>query len=300
MSITAPSESEPLFIESGPRVYRGDEALRRLADVNDGHFVVPGFGIPTVDWDRWQLAQIAEHSHWFKPNGSGRRIADDRNFVHYRRFAGYEVLRGREFEHALEIGCGPFTNLRLIANVCRIGSCTLLDPALDSYLAHRTAYFDREFLYVPPPYPGFAKAWARVAPVGRRVLRWAKRTVSIRELLAIGAEESPKGYADLVVMVNVIEHCRDARQIVDAIMTAVRPGGVLVLSERCYSEAVVAERARWVYDQAHPLRVPEAVFGPLLDGFRVLFESSMRNLDVEPYFPGTYERYWILERFVEG
>lgn len=226
-------------------------------------------------------------------------MADDRNFVHYRRFAGYEALRGRVFEHALEIGCGPFTNLRLIASICRIQSCTLLDPALDSYLVHRTAYFDRQFLYVPPPYRVFARAWARFAPVGRGVLRWAKRTVSIREFCALGAEESPEEDADLVVMVNVIEHCRDATQVVEAIRPSVRPGGVLVLSEKCYSEAVVAERARWVYDQAHPLRVTETVFKPLLDGFRVLFESSGRDLEVEPYLPGTFERYWILERLLE-
>lgn len=294
--MSAPSESEPLFIESGPRVYQGEEALRRLADTNDSGFVVPGLGIPAVDRARWRLAQTAEHSHWFDSGGSGRRLADDRNFLHYRRFAGYEVLRGREFGHALEIGCGPFTNLRLIANVCTVGSCTLLDPALDSYLTHRTSYFDREFLYVPPPYGSFARAWARGAPVGRRVLRWAKRTVSIREFLAIGAEETPEQYADLVVMINVIEHCHDARQIIDAIRASVRPGGVLVLSDKCYSDAVVSERARWVYDQAHPLRVSEAVFRPLLDSFRVLYESSVRDLDIEPYFPETYERYWILER----
>jgi hypothetical protein len=57
--------------------------------------------------------------------------------------------------------------------------------------------------------------------------------------------------------------------------------------------------ATGVYDQAHPLRVSEAVFRPLFDSFRVLYESSVRDLDIEPYFPETYERYWILERLAD-
>lgn len=290
-------EPEPLFIERGPRVYRGEEARRRLDDLNDERFRVSGFGIPAVDWDRWQIAQTAEHSHWFTSDGSGRHIADDRNLTHYRRFSGYEVLRGREFDHALEIGCGPFTNLRLLANACRIRTCSLLDPALASYLEHSTSYFDDKYLYAVPASQVVARAWARMAPVGRRLSRLARRAIPIRVLLAIGAEDTPKDYADLVIMINVIEHCRDATQIVAAVKASVKHGGVLVLSEKCYSDAAVKERARLVYDAAHPLRVSEAVFHPLFDGFRVLFEASVRDVDIEPYFPNTYERYWILERW---
>lgn len=291
---------EPLFIASGPLVYRGEDAVRQLAHTNDRKFVVAGRGIPSVDGNRWQLAQVAEQSHWFKPNGVGRRIADDRNFAHFDRFARYEPLRGRHFEHALEIGCGPFTNLRLIADTCSIESCTLLDPAMNSYLSHRTRYFDRNNLYVVPPYRSVARAWTRLAPMGRATLGRVSRTVPIRDLLAVGAEESPATSADLVVMVNVIEHCRDADQIIDAVKAAVKPGGILVLSDKCYSAEVVAQRASWVYDQAHPLRVAEAVFRPILDGFRVLFESAIRDVDIEPYYPETFERYWVLERRFEA
>jgi SAM-dependent methyltransferase len=295
-TLPSPPGIEPIFIESGPRIYLGDDALARLARTNDEAYLVPGLGIPAVDLKRWELAQTAEHSHWFESSGSGRRVADDRNFDHFKRFGGYDVLSGRVFDQALEVGCGPFTNLRLLASVCEIKSCSLLDPALDSYLDHRTAYYDRENLYIPPPFRSVARAWSRSAPIARRLLNATGRAVPIKDLWRIGAEETPAESADLVVMINVLEHCLDARKIVASVGAAVRPGGFLVVGDKCYSPQVVSDRVRWMYDQAHPLRVSEQVFAPLLDEFRILFESSVRDVEIERYLPETFERYWILQR----
>ncbi len=287
------SSIAPIFIAAGPQVHTGDAALRLLSETNDSAYVIDGQGIPAVDTERWNVARRAEHTHWFHP---GRSVADDRNFDHFRRFAGYESLRGRRFERALEIGCGPFTNLRLMADVCTVGSVSLLDPALGDYLHHRTAYYDRSRLYLPPVAPIVARVWSRSPSVGRTVLRTLRRTVPVHDLFTQGAEDAPSGAADLVVMINVIEHCLDATKVLASVADSVRPGGVLVLADKCYDPEVVQERAAFVYDEAHPLRVTEHAFRPILSTFRVLFHSAVLDRDVERYLPRTFEHYWILEK----
>lgn len=291
------SKREPLFIASGPLVLKGDEAMERLRVENDERFVVENFGIPKVDDERWSKAQEAEHAHW--SGGVGRwAVADDRNFVHMQRYADYEVLRGKRFRRALEIGCGPYTNLRLISSRCKIDSCTLLDPLLMSYLPRKDVYYDAECLYVPPAMRLVPRIWPRVPKGVRRGCVPKSRRVAVDGLIAQDIEDADAEFpaADLVVMINVIEHCRDAHRVIEAVRQSLAPNGVLVVSEKCYDAEVVSERAALVYDQAHPLRITKAVLSPILEDCDLLYESSVLDRDLSKYLPGTYERYWILSR----
>jgi len=41
----------------------------------------------------------------------------------------------------------------------------------------------------------------------------------------------------------------------------------------------------------HPLPIAEEMFAPLLESFRILYTSSVRDLEVKPHLNDTFERY---------
>src|SRR5262245_17085533 len=107
-----------LHIDSDVRIRTGEEARRALESENDQSFLTSDSGILRVPEDRWRRAQTAERKHWMT---LGIDSEDDRNEDHRAGFENYRVLTGRKFASAIELGSGPFTNLRLIANHCQIG-----------------------------------------------------------------------------------------------------------------------------------------------------------------------------------
>src|SRR5262249_6222561 len=158
--------------------------------------------------------------HWME---RGRNATNDRNDEHYVGFDKYQAIQGLSFEHAIELGCGPFTNLRLIGNVCRIKRCTLLDPLIDSYLAHPHCSFTRHFLFLQEregrslPH----RMWKRVT---RRPMRYL-HSVAVAETIASPIEQMPTNHQyDLVAVINVLEHCFDAERVFAKILSVMRKG----------------------------------------------------------------------------
>jgi len=134
-----------LYIDREVRIFTGADAEALLAEDSDSHHVDARGGIHSVDRDRWLEAQHCEHRHWF---GNEANTADDHNFENARWFTGFESIRNRHFPRAIELGCGPFTNLRIVARTCTIDSYDLLDPLIDQYLGHRNAFYSKDRLSV--------------------------------------------------------------------------------------------------------------------------------------------------------
>jgi len=103
-------DSEYHFTDENTQMHKGEEARQLLAEVNDAAYLSDGQGVVKVPEERWQTAQRFERKGWME-HWVG--AADDRNYDHMRRFDGYRALQGRSFDHAIELGCGPFTNARL-------------------------------------------------------------------------------------------------------------------------------------------------------------------------------------------
>lgn len=257
------TNDEYLHIDSDVHVRTGVEAKAALEKENDADFVSGEQGIIRVTPDRWKKAQAAEEKHWMQIGGGAR---NDRNDEHMRDFESYAVLCGRSFAHAVELGCGPFTNLRLIADVCRVNACTLLDPLIDSYQSHPNVTYDRKRLFLdscPAPAAGAAhtrpfRLHALRRLCGHIVRSLSGRTLPIRRLLATPIELMPEDERyDLVVMINVLEHCFDAERVLQKILSITEPGAVFVFHDKCYEHETVAKRALDSYDAAHPLRVDQ-------------------------------------------
>ena len=200
------------------------------------------------------MAQKAERKHWMV---IGLGAQDDYNYDHAAGFDDYSVLEGLEFEHAIELGCGPFTNLRIVAGKCQIATCDLLDPLVESYLTHPGCTYSRTSLEVDSTWMPrrFRQFLRRHRRLGLRGITIGGR-VSVGRLIPAPIEDMPlDGVYDLVVMENVIEHCYDIERVFANILNVLRPGGVFVIQDRYYYADRVVERASTLFDAAHPLQV---------------------------------------------
>lgn len=289
-----------LFIDDDVTIITAEEAERALARQNDSEFVDPAAGIKRVPRDRWAMAQRAERTHWMV-NGLGS--GDDYNYSHATGFDNYSSLKGLTFERAIELGCGPFTNLRIIADVCAIVECDLLDPLIESYLDHPGRRYSATSLVVDR---------VRMNSALRSFLRRHRRlglahltekhAVPIGRLVATPIEEMPLGRKyNLVVMENVIEHCYDVELVFANIVSVLEPGGYLVIQDRYYYSDQVEQRTRRLFDAAHPLQVDRS----LVDRFLAAnFESVYSMVE---HVPGEFmghdvsaDNYFFIGRRIEN
>jgi SAM-dependent methyltransferase len=257
-----------LFVDEQLHILKGDEAAEALREQSDAAYLDPSGGVSKVPRQRWQQAQRYERDTWMVANADA---SDDRNDAHLLGFDGYASLSGRTFQHAIELGCGPFTNLRLIGQHCTIERCSLLDPLITEYLNHPHCTYDRRSLWTTET--GLSTTLGRTLP-GRALRRLFRavapqmltRRIPVSELLPMPIEEMPVRPAyDLVVMLNVLEHCYDATVIFDRILAILQPGGVFVFHDKLFTAAEAEEDVRTRFDAGHPLRVSGAFIESFLE-----------------------------------
>ena len=234
------------FIDKSFKKTAGDAARDLVEQHNDRRFLSRDRGVVSVSDSRWREAQEAERHGWMQ---LWRNETEDRNSFHASLFEDYLPLQGMQFRNAIELGCGPFTNIRLLGRVAEIGAISLLDPLIDEYVNHpNCSYRDRLLFFGPQKFTYVDRLVA--SPI---------------EDFASAAE------FDLVLLINVIEHCRDFDRVVEVIWSMLAPGGVFVFHDHCYRHADVAAALDRHFDAAHPLRVDRAALDQFLARFEMIF-----------------------------
>ena len=127
-------------------------------------------------------------------------------------------------DRAVELGCGPFTNMRLMRPGRTFGSICCSDPLAGEYVRLRGTWL--------------AEAYRQ-------------------GIVAIDdhpAEEVPfpDDHFDLTVMINVLDHVRDLDMCVQNAIRITRPGGIFVLGQDLTDKADIE---RVGDDLGHPIRV---------------------------------------------
>lgn len=261
-------EATPLFIDEHVEVHEGDRAAAMIRErvTREAALFDPARGIARVGRERWEEAQRYERRSWMEKS---RYAATDRNEYHRDHFASYTPLRGLTFERGIELGCGPFTNMRLLLEHCSVRHVSLLDPLLADYLAHPFCQYRGARL------GGLAKDLPR-----RGALRRPLQVVRNRlDALAVGGVRgrpvelvtskietfTPSQRFDLVVMINVIEHCQDIDAVFGKVVELLAPGGIFIFADRLYDAESVRQLAAVLYDMGHPLRVDRGVVNGFLD-----------------------------------
>jgi SAM-dependent methyltransferase len=259
--VTAPKIS--FYVDENHDLSIEERASMKLTSRNDTRFLRGRQGVIEVDLARWQEAQRYERRSWMEGNGLSER--EDRNSTHEKMFDYYAAIRGRYFDSAIEIGCGPFTNMVHILKQVRCGKLTLLDPLINDYLTHpHCTYRDRRMGEV------------EVSTVSEPV-------------------ESFSMYQkfDLVVMINVLEHCFSVPKVFERILSFMVPGGVLIFHDKFLPLSDVEEFFRTSYDAGHPLRVVGEVISEFLaDNYEELF-SRRAAIPIEVY---TFDSIYFIGR----
>ncbi len=278
-------DNAKFYIDEYINIYEGKEAARRLNDHSDRAFVDPQTGITKVDALRWQEAQRYERRTWME---HGKYTLSDRNEYHLAHFANYGPLRGASFQRGIELGCGPFTNMRLILDHCRVQNLHLLDPLICDYLAHPSCRYrggkmgglTNSSLSQIPAAVRHPLQFVRTMLNAYRIGGFSGRPVVIEQSKIEDFQTTHQ--FDLVVMINVIEHCQDVNAIFNKILQIIPQGGTFVFHDVLYDASEVSQTLSVSYDAGHPLRVDQALVHRFLEDH---FEPSM------------HAQYWIDQEF---
>jgi SAM-dependent methyltransferase len=279
-----------LFVDEKQNIYTGEEAREKIAQNSDKDFLEEGKGVIKVSPERWKQAQSYERHFWME---RAKQSDDDRNIEHFNDFGAYASIKGLSFNSAIELGCGPFTNLRIIATQVKIGRCTLEDPLIDDYLKHAHTTYNQKFLNtgdksLDPILIRMIRRLIRpLAPKLAGKLRLSKGKLPIDELIPHPIENMPVSKThDLIVMINVIEHCQDLETIFSKILALSKPGSIFVFCDKYYTYPKIKEIiTEQCFEAGHPLLADKSVVeGFLHSHFEPLYEKLiMKENDISGF-----------------
>jgi 2-polyprenyl-3-methyl-5-hydroxy-6-metoxy-1,4-benzoquinol methylase len=237
-----------LFVDKNINVSYGKQAEELIKNQNDdSYYNHEEKGVHKIDSERWEIAQQYERLTWMKNNLYAR---DDRNLEHLQRFENLISLSeyNDKIKNVIELGCGPFTNLRLYENLNYIENVTLVDPLINDYLNHPNCSYKNGTLN------------------GKKV-----------ELISEPIENITitKKY-DLVIIINVIEHCFDVEKIFEKIYSLLEPDGILVFSDVYFKD--VENLLKNIYDAGHPLRLSEEKLNGFIQKFTKIYSKTFQKL----------------------
>jgi cyclopropane fatty-acyl-phospholipid synthase-like methyltransferase len=126
----------------------------------------------------------------------------------------------------------------------------LLDPLIDEYLNHPNCSYENKQL------SGFENR-VKTMP------------------LPIEAFETNQIY-DLVVVINVLEHCFSAPKFFKRIKSITAKDGFLIFHDKLIPNQKIGQFTENIYDSGHPLRVADEVMTDFLHGnYITLFENRV-------------------------
>ncbi len=217
-----------------------------------------------VTRERWQIAQAWEENHWLREqkalarygkNFAWRLLAlmgkvekyrgNDRNSWWKQVFDGYSFLPP-DVNNALEIGCGPYTNIRLMLEACKPRHIFLSDPLIRTYVNFQMTFV-------------------------REMYRKAACCLDDHP-----AEELPfaDNYFDLTIMINVLDHVQDADACMKSLIRVTKPGGMIIFGQDLTNEADLSRQPDGL-KIGHPITLNEAWFERY---FRDDFDAVLRKV----------------------
>ncbi|HXG48980.1 MAG TPA: class I SAM-dependent methyltransferase [Methylomirabilota bacterium] len=207
-----------------------------------------------VSPERWQQAQDWERNHWvgaqrargrFGKNWVWRLLStvgvvpkyrgDDWNLWWKQRFDDYRFLPPT-VENAIEVGCGPYTNIRLMLERCRPRHLVLSDPLIRTYVKFKLTFVAEMY-------------------------REAACMLDDHPLEELPFADS---YFDLAVMINVLDHVQDAHRCMTSLLRVIKPGGFLVLGQDLTSAEDAARLQGAPGEIGHPVWLNDEWFKPYL------------------------------------
>lgn len=218
-----------------------------------------------VSPERWHAAQQWEEAFWVRTQDMRARYGknfiwrllflfglvskyrgDDWNHWWRTQFDDYRFLPST-VKNALEAGCGPYTNLRLIMETCRPQHIYLSDPLIRTYARFKLTFVAdmyRQALCVLDDHP---------------------------------LEELPfaDNYFDLTVMINVLDHVQDAPRCMENLTRVTKPGGIVILGQDLSNDEDREALTRDGGAVGHPIKLDKEWFDPWLKSFEPILQKVL-------------------------
>ena len=149
----------------------------------------------------------------------------------------------RELGDFIELGCGPYTNTRIILPGRTASRVVCSDPLAETYITLRT-------------------------------LAGPRAREGLVEIDAHPIEEVPfePGTFDVVVMNNVLDHVRDADLCLEKATGLLRPGGYFIIGQDLSNEDDVRNHP---HDIGHPIRLAMEDVDRHLTGFDAVLRKEL-------------------------
>jgi SAM-dependent methyltransferase len=219
-----------------------------------------------VDKNRWERAQEYELNAWKKQNAwfmsaakymlrflrlSKIVVGDDWNCWWGSQFDNYDFIP-KSLENVIELGCGPYTNMRIISDGRHFNNIICSDPLAKEYI-------------------NFTRRWLSK--------QYHKGNVLIDNH---PIEECPfkDNYFDLVILINVLDHVQDAELCLQNATRILKPGGYFIFGQDLTDD----EDAEITKDDiGHPIKIShdqiDSVLLPLFKTslYKVLSRNEGRN-----------------------
>jgi SAM-dependent methyltransferase len=221
--------------------------------------------IDQVPHERWQAAQTWEQAHWVNAQRMRARYGknlvwrllssvgmvskyrgDDWNAWWKSQFDDYRFLP-QQVENALEAGCGPYTNIRLIREQCQVRHLVLSDPLIRTYVRFKLTFVSEMY-------------------------RQAACVLDDHPLEALPFKAD---YFDLAVMINVLDHVQDARKCMENLVGVVKPGGFLIVGQDLTDETDLEVLKKDEGAVGHPIKLTRDWFEPYLQAFEPIIGKTL-------------------------
>jgi len=243
----------PIFIDQNIHISTDNNARILLNTKNDKRFLDNNEIIQT-SIERWTEAQKYEYKTWMI---NGLKQSDDRNHDHSIFFNNYNSVPFANIKNFIELGCGPFTNTRLILNrLLKDCDISLLDPLIDQYLSHPNCSYKNNLM----------------------------NNKHIKTICSPIEKYHHIDKFDCILMNNVLEHCFDIKLIFEKIISMLEPKGILIFSDVYFSKTNIIKLCEYTYDSGHPIRISKDTLESFLQtNFITLYEKNLTGLYNQPW-----------------
>lgn len=227
--------------------------------------------IKKVDTSRWEKAQKFE----FEFASKNLNTNDDWNFWWAEKFDNYKLIRNRHFANIIEVGCGPFTNMRYILPVISYERVYFEDPLIQFYLSEYIVRNNRLKDVLK-------RILLKKETYKNHLLRIFSEFKNKVEICSSKLEELPykDNLFDLLVCINVLDHVNDFEKCMQEINRVLKKGGILIMGQDLSNEEDYINAPESYKDIGHPIKIDEQVLGESInDKYDFLFKKLLSRAE---------------------